>query len=67
MKNKRVTIADLARMVKSGFDFMHEQFARVDQRLERIELRLDHTAARFEVRELEHRVSRLEKKAGLPS
>lgn len=41
MKNKRITVSDLARMVKSGFDFMHEQFQKIDERFNLIDRRFD--------------------------
>lgn len=37
MKKKNITIDDLARMVKRGFDGVDQRFNRVDNSLERIE------------------------------
>lgn len=37
MKKRNITIDDLARMVKKGFDGMDKRFDKVDDRLERIE------------------------------
>lgn len=68
MKNKKVTINDLAVMVKQGFDDATKQFDKVNQRLnsleqgqERIELRLTNVAYRFELVELQKRVEKIEK------
>lgn len=77
MKEKNVTIDDLARMVKSGFDSVDKRFDGVDgkfigieKRLDNLErgqedikLRLDNVAYRFELLELQRRVELLEKKA----
>ncbi|MDP3778699.1 MAG: hypothetical protein Q8R30_01455 [bacterium] len=38
---KKITIDDLAGMVKVGFDDMAQRFVRVDERFDRIEERLD--------------------------
>jgi hypothetical protein len=37
MKNKKITIADLAGMVKRGFDHVDKRFDSVDNRLDKIE------------------------------
>lgn len=37
MKKKNITIDDLARMVRKGFDGVDQRFNRVDNALERIE------------------------------
>ena len=66
-KNSKMTIEDLAVMVQKGFsglaDEMNNRFTVVENRLEKIELRLDNVAYRFEVQDLERRVTVLEKKA----
>ncbi|MGI0016951.1 MAG: hypothetical protein ACREBU_26310 [Nitrososphaera sp.] len=74
--NKHVTIDDLAVMIKKGFDDvdkqvgelktdMDKQFDGVNDHLEKIELRLDNVAYRFELKELENRVIFLERKVGI--
>jgi hypothetical protein len=66
---KKLTIDDLATLIKTGFDSVDERFDQVEGRLkkleqgqENIELRLSNVAYRFELRDLEHRVTVLEKK-----
>ena len=44
---KKVTIEDLARMVKGGFDGNTAQFGEVNERLNQIDLRLGHMDARL--------------------
>jgi len=74
--NKKITMNDLAAMIKNGFDETGEQmnagFGKVDERLntleqghEDIKLRLDNVAYRFELVELQKRVDALEKKVGV--
>ena len=74
MVKKNITIDDLAVAVKSGFDGVDKKFNNIDKQLksllsgqERIELRLNNVAYRFELVELENRVKRLEMKVGLKS
>ena len=72
MENNHVTIDDLALMTKEGFEKvdkdMKEGFKKIDRDIdelkqgqERIELRLDNVAYRFELVALEKRVEALEK------
>ena len=72
MGKKNITINELARMVKTGFDEMSETmkagFDKVTNRLttlengqEEIKLRLSNVAYRFEVVELENQVKTLTK------
>ena len=78
MSKKETTIEDLARMVAAGFNNMQEsmdkQFGEVRQEIanfreenERghldLKLRQDNVAYRFEMQNLDKRVTRLEKKA----
>lgn len=76
MKQKKITIEDLAMMVKNGFDEAEkkggERFDKLEKRLgdleqgqEEIKLKLDNVAYRFELVELQKRVEILEKKAGV--
>ncbi|TSC75569.1 MAG: hypothetical protein G01um101430_411 [Parcubacteria group bacterium Gr01-1014_30] len=60
MANKKVTIEDLARMVKRGFDGVDKRFDRVDKKLERMEKRLEGIVYRTEFEKLEFRVKELE-------
>lgn len=53
MRNKRITVSDLARMVKSGFDFMHEQFQKIDERFNQIDERFNLIDRRFDAMDLE--------------
>ncbi|MDD4900512.1 MAG: hypothetical protein PHS62_00145 [Patescibacteria group bacterium] len=73
MKNKKVTIEDLAAMVQTGFaeaeNSHSKRFNRTEERLdtlergqEEIKLKLDNVAYRFELVELQRRVEILEKK-----
>jgi hypothetical protein len=73
------TIEDLASMVKQGFDQVDQRFAGVDRRFEAVEgslhkleqgqeriwLRLDESAYRFELIQLTNRVQKIENKVGL--
>ncbi len=72
MKEKDITINELARMVKTGFDemsgTMKAGFDKVENRLttlengqEEIKLRLSNVAYRFEIVELENQVKTLTK------
>ena len=72
MKEKNITINELARMVKTGFDemsgTMKAGFDKVENRLttlengqEEIKLRLSNVAYRFEIVELENQVKTLTK------
>lgn len=65
-------IDDLADSVKAGFEEVDEKFVAVNGRLGRLEggmeevkLRLTEVAHSFETKELERRVTRLERNAGL--
>ena len=71
MKEKDITINELAGMVKTGFDEVHKfikaGFDKVDKRLttletgqEDIKLRLDNVAYRFELVEVQKRLKALE-------
>lgn len=74
MSNDKVTIDDLARMVARGFNEVNEKvdkgFREVGKRMDQLEmeihdvkLRQDNTAYRFELKDLEERVTRLETNA----
>ncbi|MBU2037322.1 hypothetical protein KJ866_03965 [Patescibacteria group bacterium] len=80
MKNKKITIDDLAIMTKRGFDEVGENmkqgFSAVNNNIrilsennarehEDIKLRLDNVAYRFELVELQKRVEVLEKRTGV--
>ncbi|MDO8592307.1 MAG: hypothetical protein Q7R92_00870 [bacterium] len=72
MADKKITINDLAVMVKQGFDGVTKEFRKVSQRMdtleqgqEAIKLRLDNVAYRFELVELQKRVEKIEKKVGV--
>ncbi len=74
MKEKNITINELAGMVKTGFDEMGKQFGKVDNRFDKVEnrltalekgqedikLRLDNVAYRFELIEVLKRLKTLE-------
>ena len=69
MAKQKVTIEDLAGMVKRGFDGVDKKFHEIDEKLnvlatgqEEIKLRLDNVAYRFELVELQKRVELLEQK-----
>lgn len=62
----------LGRMIKEGFDQVDQRFDVVERRLTNLEigqedimLRLDSKAPTSEVRELDRRVTRIEKKVGI--
>ena len=61
MGNSNVTIDDLAVMIKDGFDGVTKDIDELKKGQERIELRLDNVAYRFELVALEKRVEKLEK------
>jgi polyhydroxyalkanoate synthesis regulator phasin len=74
--NKKITMNDLAVMVKNGFDETGGKIEEVRKEVknlsetnaeehEKIMLRLDNVAYRFELVELQKRVDVLEKKVGL--
>jgi hypothetical protein len=70
-KNIDEKIGDLAGLTKRGFDEMGERFDKVENRLNKVEqgqedikLRLDNVAYRFELIELQRRVTLLEKRTG---
>ena len=65
---KKVTLDNLAGMIKRGFDGVDKRFDGIEKRLanleegqEEIKLKLDNVAYRFELVELQKRVDRLEK------
>jgi hypothetical protein len=41
MQKKNITIDDLARMIKKGFDGVGQRFDKVDQRFNKVEDRLE--------------------------
>jgi archaellum component FlaC len=59
MKNKNITIDDLAIMVKKGFDGVDKRFDGVDKRFEAIDKRFDGVDKRFD--KVEKRLDRIEK------
>lgn len=73
-KTKNITLDNLAAMVAKGFEDtatkadiirLEDKINHLEQGQEDIKLRLDNVAYRFEVKELERRVERLETKAGI--
>ncbi|MCL5666941.1 MAG: hypothetical protein M1383_04200 [Patescibacteria group bacterium] len=73
---KKITLDDLAAMVAEGFSGMATKdnlksmatkadIAKLEQGQEDIKLRLDNVAYRFELVELQKRVTRLEQKTGM--
>jgi hypothetical protein len=69
---KKITLDDLAAMVKRGFDEVNERLDTMDGRLARLEydvseikLKLPYFAYAMDVKALQERVARLEKKTGL--
>lgn len=85
MKNKRITINDLAVMVKRGFDEtakkidVDQRFDKIDKEIaslkaevlsiksdiEDLKLRMGEMVFRFEIKDIEKRLKKLEMKAGL--
>ena len=77
--SKKITLENLAGMIKKGFDGVDKKFDGVDKkfdentkqhrqifdRLEEITLKLDQVAYRFEVQELDRRLKRVEIKLGI--
>ncbi len=57
-KKKTITLEDLARMVKHGFDDVDKRFNAVDQRFDTLEKKVDHLEARFD--KLEIKVAKLD-------
>lgn len=67
-----MTVDDLAIIVGNGFNDVQKEFEVVKQDItelkdgqEQIKLRLDNVAYRFELKDLDKRVTRLERKAGI--
>ena len=58
--NKKITMEDLARMIKRGFDENTEQHRQIFQRLGGIEKKLEGVVYRKEFEELETRVKVIE-------
>lgn len=74
MNGSKTTIDDLARMVKSGFDSVSDEIGEVKHEVVRLreqnerehldlKLRQDNVAYRFELQDLDKRVTQLEKQA----
>jgi hypothetical protein len=70
--NKNLTIDDLGAMVAKGFEHIDDEFGLVKNRLESLEdgqeqikLPLDNVAYRFELIDVQRRVTLLEKRAGI--
>ena len=59
MKNKNITIDDLAVMVKKGFDSVDGRFDGVDKRFEAIDKRFDAVNKRFD--KIDRRFDKIEK------
>jgi predicted nuclease with TOPRIM domain len=71
-KSKRITLEVLATMVATGFENTDGNFSNLNDKTETlqsevsdIKLRLDNLTPKFEVRDLEKRVTRLEHKTGI--
>ena len=78
-KDIKKEFQNLARMVKKGFDHVDSRFNKVDKKFntinnrldileqgqEDIKLRLDNVAYRFELKDLEKRLEKIELKLGL--
>jgi len=70
MKDKRdMSIDDLAIVIKKSFDHVDERFDKVEKRLDTLEAgqedlktKINFTVHKFELKELEYRVEKLEKK-----
>jgi len=74
MKNKKITIDDLARMVQGGFSDMKEEFDGMSDRMDRLEKgqqltlkRLEGVVYRTEFEKLEIRVAELEGLFAIPT
>lgn len=75
MKNEKITLENLAEMMKVSFDSIDGRFNSVDQKLDSVDqrlgsleqgqenilLKLDNYAYKFEVRHLTKRVDKIEK------
>jgi predicted nuclease with TOPRIM domain len=71
-KSKRITLEVLATIVATGFENTDGNFSNLNDKTETlqsevsdIKLRLDNLTPKFEVRDLEKRVTRLEHKTGI--
>ncbi len=69
MSKKDMSNEQLARMMAKGFENVDNRFDRIENRLENVEsdieeinLKFDHVAHKFEVKDLERRVTILENK-----
>ena len=69
---KKITLENLAGMIKKGFDENTKQHRQIFNRLdnleqgqEEIKLKLDQVAYRFEIEELNRRLKRVETKLGI--
>ena len=65
LESLAVTIESLAAMVARGFEELGEKIERLEVGQEQLKLRLDNMAPRFELKQLEKRVDKIEKKIGL--
>jgi polyhydroxyalkanoate synthesis regulator phasin len=61
----RMTIDELAKIMKSCFSDLESRIDEIKQGQETILLRLDHHAWKVDVDDLKHRVGKIEKKIGL--
>ena len=57
---KKITLENLAGMIKKGFDGADKRFDLVDKKLEKIELKLENLVTREEFKKLETRVKMIE-------
>lgn len=66
---KKITLENLAQMVATGFSELELRLvSRIDQldiSLEQVKTRLDNMAPRFELKQLEKRIDKIEKRIGL--
>jgi hypothetical protein len=71
-KNINITNEELARMIKMGFDDVHEEFCHVHSKLDNVENelkevkgKLEGVIYRFEYNELQNRLEAVERQLGI--
>ena len=64
MANKKITINDLANMVKKGFDGVDEKFEKIDEKFEKIDEKFEQVATKDQIKKLEKRLDIMDEKFG---
>lgn len=65
MNGSTTTIDDLAAIIKGEFDNVHKEIGMVKSDVEEILIKLDNKADRFEVKDLEKRMGKVEGKLSI--